>query len=237
MDVSALTRIVRGKDVGDSYNYAPPEGDALVDEPIEQRFETLEHGPVRRVDVLHRTYVWDERHVETRTRFEQRADESFLRITIDFDNACDDQRVRVLVPLSEPAEGSYAEGQFGIVERSLQPEGGYGEVAIPTYPASAFVAAGGIALLLDHVTEYEVVGDELALTILRSTGLMSRADNPWREDPAGPSVPIPAAQLHHARPARDPKWREFPANRTRSPRPPCGPRRVRESRHGSAGSR
>ncbi|MDX6413388.1 MAG: 2-O-(6-phospho-alpha-D-mannosyl)-D-glycerate hydrolase, partial [Gaiellaceae bacterium] len=139
---------------------------------------------------------WDERHVDTRTRFEQRADESFVRITIDFDNPCDDQRVRVHVPLSEPADHSYAEGQFGIVERGLQPEGGYGEVAIPTYPASGFVSAGGVALLLDHVTEYEVAGDELALTILRSTGLISRADNPWREDPAGPSVPIPAAQLH-----------------------------------------
>jgi alpha-mannosidase len=196
VDVSVLTRIVRGKDVGDSYNYAPPEGDVLVDEPVEQRLELLEHGPVRRVDVLHRTYVWDERRVETRTRFEQRADESFVRITIAFDNACDDQRVRVHVPLAEPADRSYAEGQFGIVERGLQPEGGYGEVAIPTYPASAFVAAGGIALLLDHVTEYEVTDGELALTILRSTGLISRADNPWREDPAGPSVPIPAAQLH-----------------------------------------
>jgi mannosylglycerate hydrolase len=196
VEVSALTRIVRGKDVGDSYNYAPPEADVLVDEPIEQRFETLEHGPVRRIDVLHRTYVWDERDVETRTRFEQRAGESFVRITISFDNPCDDQRVRVHVPLTESADRSYAEGQFGIVERGLQPEGGYGEVAIPTYPASAFVAAGGIALLLDHVTEYEVTGNELALTILRSTGLISRADNPWREDPAGPSVPIPAAQLH-----------------------------------------
>ena len=198
LEVSALTRIVRGKDVGDSYNFAPPEDDVLVDEPIEERFETLEYGPVRRVDVLHRTYVWDERDVETRTRFEQRAGESFVRIRIDLDNPCDDQRVRLHVPLREPADRSYAEGQYGIVERGLRPEGGYGEVAIPTYPASAFVAAGGIALLLDHVTEYEVAGDELALTILRSTGWISRPDNPWREDPAGPSVPIPAAQLHGA---------------------------------------
>src|SRR6185312_16760877 len=90
---------------------------------------------------------------------------------------------------------SSAEGQFGIVERDLEPEGGYGEVAIPTYPASAFVAAGGIALLLDHVTEYEVAGDELALTVLRSTGLISRIHHPWREDPAGPALPIPAAQM------------------------------------------
>jgi alpha-mannosidase len=68
-------------------------------------------------------------------------------------------------------------------------------VPIPTYPASAFVSAGGITLLLDHVTEYELTDGELALTVLRSTGLISRNDHPWREDPAGPSLPIPAAQL------------------------------------------
>jgi mannosylglycerate hydrolase len=53
--------------------------------------------------------------------------------------------------------------------------------------------------LLDQVTEYEVTGAELALTILRSVGLISRPDNPWREDPAGPTQPIPAAQLRGPR--------------------------------------
>ena len=198
-DVSQLTRIVRGGDVGDSYNYAPPPGDLLVDTPIDEGLELVEDGPVRRVEVVYRTYMWDGKRVETETRIEQRVDEAFVRIRIDFDNPCDDQRVRVHVPLREPADRSYAEGQFAIVERGLQPEGGYGEVAIPTYPASAFVAAGGVALLLDHVTEYEVAGDELALTVLRSTGLISRTQHPWREEPAGPALPIPAAQLHGPR--------------------------------------
>jgi alpha-mannosidase len=171
----------------------------LVDTPTEERLETVEDGPLRRVEVLHRIYVWDGKQVETQTRFEQHAGEPFVRIRIVFENPCDDQRVRVHVPLHVPADRSYAEGQFGIVERGLEPEGGYGEVAIPTYPAAAFVAAGGVALLLDHVTEYEVTGDELALTVLRSTGLISRTQHPWREDPAGPALPIPAAQLRGPR--------------------------------------
>jgi mannosylglycerate hydrolase len=195
LDVRGLTRIVRGRDVGDSYNYAPPADDVLVDTPTDERLETPEEGPLHCIDVLHRTYVWDDKQVETQTRFEQRAGEPFVRIRIDFDNPCADQRVRVHVPLRATATGSRAEGQFAVVERGLEIEGGYGEVAVPTFPASGFVAAGGIALLLDHVTEYEVVGDELALTVLRSTGLISRNDNPWRDDPAGPSLPIPAAQL------------------------------------------
>jgi mannosylglycerate hydrolase len=199
IDVRTLTRIVRGKDVGDSYNYAPPADDVLVEEPIEERLEEVESGPLRTVDVLHRTYVWDEQLITTQTRFEWRAGEPFVRIRVEFDNQCDDQRVRVHVPLRKPSDRSRAQGQFGVVERDCNPEGGYGEIAIPTYPAGAFVTTGGVGVLLDHVTEYEVTGAELALTMLRSTGLISRPDNPWREDPAGPTEPIPAAQLHGLR--------------------------------------
>jgi mannosylglycerate hydrolase len=199
LPLESLTRIVRGKDVGDCYNFAPPDDDVLIDEPDEQRLETLEDGPLRRVSVLHRRFVWDEKPVETQTRFELRAGEPFVRIRIDFDNPCDDQRVRVHVPLRAPADRSFAQGQFAVVERGLEVEGGYGEVAVPTHPASSFVAAGGVAILLEHVAEYEVVGDELALTMLRSIGFISRNQNPWREDPAGPELPTPAAQLRGPR--------------------------------------
>jgi mannosylglycerate hydrolase len=192
---TVVPRIVRGKDIGDSYNYAPPDDDDLVDTPVEEWRETLEDGPLRRVDIVHRRYGWDGQHVDTQTRLEQRAHEPFLRMRIEFDNQSNDQRVRVHVPLREEAERSLAEGQFAFVDRGREPEGGYGEVAIATYPASALVAAGGITLLLEHVTEYELTGDELALTALRSIGLISRNDNRYREDPAGPSLPIPAAQL------------------------------------------
>ncbi len=196
VDVATLTRIVRGRDAGDSYNYAPPADDVLVDEPAEQRLEQVESGPLRAVAVLHRTYEWDGRSVATVTRFERRDGEPLLRIRIDLENPCDDQRVRVHLPLPERADGSHAEGQFAVVERDREPEGGHGEVPIATYPAHGFVAAGGGAALLDHVTEYEVVdGRELALTVLRSTGVISRSDNRYREDPAGPGLPIPAAQL------------------------------------------
>jgi mannosylglycerate hydrolase len=190
-----VPRLVRGKDIGDSYNYAPPEDDQLVDTPLAERRETVEDGPLRRIDVVHRTYVWDGYEVATATRLEQRAHEPFLRVRIEFDNPCDDQRVRVHVPLRDAAETSLAEGQFAFVERGRHPEGGYGEVALATYPAGSLVAAGGIVLLLEHVTEYELLDGELALTVLRSTGLISRNDNRYREDPAGPSLPIPAAQL------------------------------------------
>ena len=190
-----VPRLVRGRDLGDSYNYAPPEDDQLVDTPLAERRETVEDGPLRRVDVVHRTYRWDDQEVATATRLEQRAHEPFLRVRIEFENPCEDQRVRVHVPLREDADLSLAEGQFAFVRRGRHPEGGYGEVALATYPAGSLVVAGGVVLLLEHVTEYELLDGELALTVLRSTGLISRNDNRYREDPAGPSLAIPAAQL------------------------------------------
>ena len=190
-----VPRLVRGKDFGDSYNYAPPEDDELVDTPLAERRETVEDGQLRRVDVVHRTYRWDDHEVATATRLEQRAHEPFLRVRIEFENPCEDQRVRVHIPLREDADLSLAEGQFAFVQRGRHPEGGYGEVALATYPAGSLVVAGGVVLLLEHVTEYELLDGELALTVLRSTGLISRNDNRYREDPAGPSLAIPAAQL------------------------------------------
>ncbi len=104
--------------------------------------------------------------------------------------------MRLHVPLRRRASHSYAEGQYAVVQRGLVAEGGHGEMPLPTFPASAFVSAGGVALLLEHVSEYELLeGRELALTVLRSTGWISRNTNPYREEPAGPELAIPDAQM------------------------------------------
>ena len=196
-ELEGVGRIVRGLDVGDSYNYGPPSDDVLVDEPESVRVELRDQGPLRAVAAITRTYRWPPDHeVEIETLVGLRADEPFVRLRISFDNPAEDQRVRVHVPLPREAHHSFAEGQYAVVERALHAEGGYGEVPLPTFPAASFAAAGGIALLLEHVSEYEVLdGRELALTVLRSTGLISRNENPYREDPAGPETPIPDAQM------------------------------------------
>jgi alpha-mannosidase len=95
------------------------------------------------------------------------------------------------------ADHSSAEGQFAVVERGAEAEGGYNEEPLATFPAHGWVDAGGMAVLLDHLAEYEITdaGRELAITILRSTGLISRNENPYRQDPAGPQIAIPNAQM------------------------------------------
>ena len=206
--LDGVGRLADGGDFGDSYNYAPPATDALIEEPESVTVELLGSGPVRGEMAVVRSYRWplgvkpdgSARSSETAlvpvtTHVELRAGEPFVRIRVAFENPCSDHRLRFHVPLAEPAESSFAEGQFAVVERGLEAEGGHGEVPLATAPASGFVDAGGVAALLDHVLEYELLdGQELALTLLRSTGLISRSANPYREEPAGPELAIPAAQ-------------------------------------------
>jgi alpha-mannosidase len=207
--VEGVGRVVDGGDFGDTYNYAPPAVDTVVDRPEAVSVEVTAEGPLRAELVVRRRYRWPiglrERgtartektaRVDVETRVALRAGEPFVRLSVAFDNPSHDHRVRLHLPLPEQAAGSSAEGQLAVVERGLAVEGGFGETAVPTFPARGFVSAGGIAVLLEHVLEYEVVEDrELALTLLRSTGLISRNENPWREDPAGPEVAVPDAQL------------------------------------------
>jgi mannosylglycerate hydrolase len=195
--IAGVGRLVDGGDEGDSYNYAPPEADVLVDEPDEVSVSTLAEGPVRGVLSIVRSYRWSPNRmpVDVETLVELRAGEPFCRIRVSFENPCDDHRLRFHVPLREHAPFSAAEGQFAVVERDLEAEAGFGEVALPTFPAYGFVDAGGVAALLDHAMEYELVeGRELALTILRATGLISRSAHRYRESPAGPELEIPDAQ-------------------------------------------
>ncbi len=202
-------RIVDGGDYGDTYNYGPPADDRIVDRPAIVVVAPRASGPVRgSLDVVSR-YDWpiglardgSARHAETTpaevtTTIELRTGEPFVRFTIEFANPARDHRVRWHLPLPAATDRSAAEGQFAVVERGLTEEAGHGEVPTPTFPAHGFVHVAGATVLLDHVTEYELVdGRELALTILRSTGFISRNDNPFREDPAGPEVPVPAAQM------------------------------------------
>lgn len=211
---SGAGRIVDGGDLGDTYNYAPPAHDLLIDRPGRVTVRRVADGPLVAARTIERRYDWpvagdfaaDGRSRATEpttvtTRVELRAGERFVRLAVAFDNRSDDHRVRLHIPLPRRSRKSYGEGQFGVVERGLTAEAGFGEEPLPTFPASAFVAAGGVAALLEHATEYEIVDDgaELALTLLRPTGRISRNRHAHRDEPAGPQVPTPQAQCRGLR--------------------------------------
>jgi mannosylglycerate hydrolase len=215
--VPGLGRLVDGGDGGDTYNYSPPAHDVLIDRSDAVRVRTGETGPVRARLHIDADYTWpaaavgDERgctdrslHTETvtvSTTLELRTDERFLRVTHEFDNRCRDHRLRAHFPLPAPVAGSDAECAFAVVHRGLTAEGGTHEYGLPTFPSRRFVDASGghegIALLHDGLLEYEIVDDgrELALTLLRATGYLSRSEPALRPNPAGPTFPVRGAQM------------------------------------------
>ena len=202
-------RLVDGGDRGDSYNYAPPARDVLVSEPAEIAVEVVENGPLRARLRVTRVYEWpaalstdrdlrSEQTVPTpvETLVEVRVGEPFVRVSTSFLNQSADHRLRFHVPLPEPVTASASAGQFAVTERGLTAEGGWGEYPLPTFPAGSFVSAGAANVLLDHSSEYELVGDgsELAITLLRAIGSISVNIHPLRDEPAASEIPVPGAQ-------------------------------------------
>jgi alpha-mannosidase len=210
-------RLVDGGDLGDSYNYSPPRQDSFVETPLAVEVSVTERGPVRARALIRATYEWPD-HVdgssqtrvgghrtEVETEVDVRADDPVVRVTTSFVNQSRDHRLRVHFPLPEPAAQSRADSAFAIVTRGLTAEGSSDEFGLPTAPANRFVSAGRLTVAHEGVCEYELIdiepgpgGDSaqtLALTILRSTGMLSRLGMAYRPFPAGPMTPIDDLQM------------------------------------------
>lgn len=206
---ASVGRLVDEGDFGDTYNWAPTAHERPIVAPHETQVIIRERGPVRGVMEVRSTYRWplaanpdgtgrspDTADVPVTTELELRAGEPFVRLRVMLENPCRDHRLRFVAALPRRADHSSAEGQFAVVERGLTMEGGHGEVGQAAFPASAFVDAGGLAILLPQVTEYQLGedGQTIGLTILRATGYLSRDANPYRRDPAGGQFEVPGAQ-------------------------------------------
>jgi alpha-mannosidase/mannosylglycerate hydrolase len=85
---------------------------------------------------------------------------------------------------------------FEVVERPLLSEGGT-ETPSPTWPARGAVLAGDVAVCMEGVFEYEVLAEppEVAVTLLRCVGTISRPQLATRAWAAGPDIPTPEAQM------------------------------------------
>jgi hypothetical protein len=212
-----LGRLVDGGDLGDSYNYSPPRDDSTVEVPESVLVEVAEEGPVRAGALITSVYHWPEeaesasssrrgdQRVTVSTKLELHADETSVRVTTSFVNPSRDHRLRVHFPLPRPATTSEAGSAFGTATRGLTAEGRADEFGLPTFPARDFVVAGGLTVAHPGVREHELIDLEagaegqvartLAMTLLRSTGMLSRVGMTYRPVPAGPLTPVEGLQL------------------------------------------
>ncbi|MFL6074770.1 MAG: hypothetical protein ACJ73S_15345 [Mycobacteriales bacterium] len=194
--MDGVGRIVHGPDTGDLYNYAPPAEGAAASAAVESVQVHRIHRPLVNVVFVRREYRWGGERAAVDLIAELKAGDPVVYLGVSFRNPTGDHRLRMHVPLPAAASGSAADGQFAVVERGLVNEGGSGEEPVPTFPAESFVVAGGAAVLTSSPVEYELVdgGRELALTLVRAVGQISRNVHPYRAMPAGPETATPEAQ-------------------------------------------
>jgi alpha-mannosidase len=133
--------------------------------------------------------------LEVRLRACRRPAEPFFRLDVTICNQRPDHRLRLRVRLPQAAAGSLACSPFELVGRGFVSEGSDAEAPSPTWPARGAVLAGGLAVLAPGVIEYELSERELAVTLLRCVGTISRPSLASRPAPAGPDVATPDAQM------------------------------------------
>ena len=202
-------------DMGDLYTFCPVEGAAtwrserasvrvLADGPLvselEVRFETErpagldpDYRPLRDTVPV---------SVSTVVRLVRGSGRVELRTTID--NRARDHRLRAVFDVGEDSGGPVrAESQFALVRRPLVPPRPKAEWVEPPNPDQhtlGAVALGPIALITKGLPEYEArIRDgrtELCLTLMRSTGVISRPGGVMSTRPqaAGPQLQTPEGQ-------------------------------------------
>ena len=130
------------------------------------------------------------------------AGSEFVRVGVSGDNLARDHRLRVVFATGLPEADVIADAAFGPVVRRpivVPAEDSVRETPPPTAPlhryVSLYAADRGVTLFSDGLAEYAATArGEIAVTLVRAVGELSRADLPERPGHAGWPVPTPEAQ-------------------------------------------
>ncbi|MFI0724159.1 glycosyl hydrolase-related protein [Streptomyces sp. NPDC021224] len=225
-ELPGLGRLVDEGDRGDTYNFDPVPGDAPVTatlrsvrrrtSPVRTALELdaelmLSSGltPARDARSTEMTAV----QVRVTVTAWQEADAP-LEWDVRFDNPADDHRLRVHFPTPSPAGTWTADTHFSLLDHPVGPDMGplptqpaheaeYGAVPVQTVSAvgsgsgRVAVAAAGLHERTGLAAPHTASGsEELAITLLRSVGWLSRFDLAARTTGAGPMLATPEAQCH-----------------------------------------
>jgi hypothetical protein len=126
-----------------------------------------------------------------------------LNFKIEWDNKLKNKLWQVKFNLKKPVTETYSEDMNTVIKRYFNPEYDMRqnlpktrgiEVKTNFAPTQRYVGAQGFGIITQGLTEYEVKGKSLLVTLLRSTGVISNPKNPSRSTPAGPPIEVPEAQ-------------------------------------------
>ena len=218
-------RVVSEGDRGDEYNFDPVPGGEVVDRPTRARVRArrVSGGEVAlRLDLVYRVPEAlapgragrSPRRVALPVRLELRllAGLDRLDVTAELENTARDHRLRLHCRAPFAPTRFEVESAFEVAERPIAPPpDAFGaarpsELPIGAGPQRRFatlIGAAGLAFTVANRGLAEVeglpgsagVGGEIAVTLVRAVGWLSRGDLQLRPGPAGPVLPTPGAQV------------------------------------------
>ncbi len=213
-----LNRFLDGGDCGDSYNYCPPARDSVIrarprsvrvrPAAVEQTLEVdleMAAPAMLAADRKNRGKATVRIPITTRVTLVNGVPRADIHTVVV--NRALDHRLRVHFPFGEDASAEKPvarfDGHFEVVERESRPpadDSDWVERWRPEAPQRDFTdlstSRRGLMIANRGLPEVEVVqGRELALTLLRCVGWLSRDDFPSRTGHAGPMLPLPGAQM------------------------------------------
>ncbi|HEX6533290.1 MAG TPA: glycoside hydrolase family 38 C-terminal domain-containing protein [Gemmatimonadaceae bacterium] len=196
-------------DVGDLYTHSPR--DPVVHPTAILGPRVVHRGPLR--GELRAAWWLEVPTASTRERrsastaalvvhaaFALDAGASFVRVRVWGENEARDHRLRVVFATGIPNAEVWADAAFGPVRRA-RPGAPVDDAELQpaTAPLARWVtlasSARGVTVFSDGLAEYEATptGD-VAITLVRAVGELSRADLPERPGHAGWPAPVPGAQ-------------------------------------------
>ena len=217
--VDGCNRFVDEGDRGDEYNSCAPEEGAVVDTPAQVPSIERQAGPLGQSLVIRLQYEVP-RGLDPDWRSARSEERVALPITVrvtltpgvrrvDFattvENRASDHRLRVHFPFPSAVESASAEGHWDVTQWPLElpvDTARWAEQPAATRPqrgwTSLWDGTAGVTLANRGLPEVEVLrtasGAEIALTLLRCVGWLSRDDLPCRPRHAGPGLEVPEAQ-------------------------------------------
>ena len=126
-----------------------------------------------------------------------------VNFKIEWDNKLKNKLWQVKFSLKNPVTETFSEDMNAIIRREFNPAWNMREhlpkvrgIEVKTNfaPMQRYVGTQGFGIITQGLTEYEVKGKSLLVTLLRSTGVISNPKNPSRSTPAGPPFEVPDAQ-------------------------------------------
>ncbi len=211
-------RFVDGGDRGDTYNYSPPENDRLVTAQL--RSVRVEQGQVQQQLLINLDLLTPEAlAVDRRSRAARSVPMkitcrvvltkgvSRVDVHTTVENRAKDHRLRVHFPASFAVTQAEYDGHFEIVNRPVglpEWDEDWIEQPRPEAPQRAFTRVAdeqnGLLIANRGLPEVEVRNtsegySDVALTLLRCVGWLSRDDFPERKGQAGPALATPEAQM------------------------------------------